>query len=157
LTAQVSDKIIIGGHGLPLHRLPSIPNGAPWLLNTELKEIPGDHLFGSTACRRGYIATWELRDGKLYLIDIKGRLGLTGDSPIFANWVTDTLIIPRGDLLEHFHAGFGGTWEKEQRIKVVEGLVESEMLVDMRSALKAHNRNKTEDGRWYNKLRKVFR
>lgn len=88
---------------------------------------------------------------------VKGRLGLAGDSPVFANWVTETLMIPRGDLLENFHAGFGGTWEKEQYIKVVGGLVESEVLVDMRSALQAHSRKKTEDGRWYNKLRNVFR
>ncbi len=45
----------------------------------------------STACWRRYIASWEIKDNKLYLLNIKGRYKLLGEDPLFADWVNGTI------------------------------------------------------------------
>ena len=42
----------------------------------------------STACRRGYIGVWEIKDEKLYLANISGRYQLLADDPVLADWFT---------------------------------------------------------------------
>jgi len=47
----------------------------------------------STACWRGYIATWEIKDGRLYLVELSDRhtYRLEGDEPLFAEWFSGAL------------------------------------------------------------------
>lgn len=52
-------------------------------------------IIDSTACRRGYIGTWTIRDGGFYLLDLNGRLRLEGKEPLFADWFTRVLRIPQ--------------------------------------------------------------
>lgn len=64
----------------------------------------------STACRRGYIATWEVKDGFLYLVSVwesklfsKGReielsrIRPDWKSPVKAEWFTGILKMPQGN------------------------------------------------------------
>lgn len=63
----------------------------------------------NTGCRRGYVATWELSENSLYLIDllyysVYGKDGLDYVFPnqsgkIKANWFTGELRIAIGDYL----------------------------------------------------------
>lgn len=83
----------------------------------------------STGNWRGYIATWEIRDGLLLLVDVEilaeldsptnDRLSseyrsvfsemFPGYDSLPADWFTGNLIIPTGRLLRYVHLGYGST------------------------------------------------
>lgn len=87
-----------------------------------------------TACRRGYVGQWELKDNKLYLRRFSGTLAdgkvvtlksifPKGPYPIFARWFTGTLTVPHGKLLEYIHLGYASTYEDELRLEFKQGLL----------------------------------
>lgn len=86
----------------------------------------------STACWRGYVGTWEVRDGRLSLVKIEGRYRLVGDDPLFADWVTAVLRIPGGQQLHYVHMGFGSVYEFETHLKIEAGAVVEERRIDNR-------------------------
>lgn len=62
----------------------------------EILENP-DYNIISTANWHGYNACWEIKiDGKLYLINLSGKLKLKTKKPIFANWITGSLYLRQG-------------------------------------------------------------
>lgn len=86
-----------------------------------------------TANWRGYVASWDLCDGRLYLTGLHGTLEGGGKASLgllfprypdraFAHWFSGELIIPQGDMLESFHRGYGGRWERSLRILVSHGI-----------------------------------
>lgn len=87
-----------------------------------------------TALWRGYIGTWEIIEGRLYLIALNGTLR-TGEAAslatiypeyperVFAHWYSGILRIPQGELLEYVHAGFGSIYEQDLLIDIENGLV----------------------------------
>ena len=54
---------------------------------------------GFHTCRL-HFATWEIRDGRLYLHSIAGYYRLEGDEPLFADWCTGILRVPQGDEIQ---------------------------------------------------------
>lgn len=138
MTAQAHELLIIEGKQTSMAYCPSIPDNHPHIqcLGYPLDDIPRQEnvprVVFSTACWRRYIGTWELKDGKFYLRDIKGIYKLTSDEPIFADWVTAVLRIPDGDVLHYVHMGFGSVYEFENHIKIEEGIVVDERRVDNR-------------------------
>ena len=96
----------------------------------ERKDFP--HVIHSTACWRKYIGTWEIKEGRLYLINILGHLKLDGEEPLFADWFTGELKIPQGELLQYAHAGFGSVYEQEILIKIEQGSVIDTKIKDNR-------------------------
>jgi hypothetical protein len=45
--------------------------------------------------------------------------------PVMANWYSGTLKVPDGRLLKYVHAGYGSKYQKEHRIVVSKGIVQS--------------------------------
>jgi hypothetical protein len=100
MTAQIADKIIIKGVKYSLY---TTPLDNYW---TKKNPKPGIQL-PDTSCWRGYVATWEIFDNNLYLIDIefhtpKGDVGISYLFPnntgnIKADWYTGELRIPFGE------------------------------------------------------------
>ena len=87
-----------------------------------------------TACRRGYEGTWEISDGKLYLIQLSGvtKAGETVNletlfpnfaERVFADWYTGTARIPQGKMLEYIHGGYASIYERDLFIEFDEGVV----------------------------------
>ena len=90
----------------------------------------------STGCWRRYIGTWEIKDGRFYLVGLRGIYRLDGE-PIFADWFTGALRIPKGEMLQYVHMGFGSVYEQELHIRITKGIVVRTRLID--------NRGKTFD------------
>ena len=138
MTAQAHELLIIEGERTSMASCPPIPKKHPHikLLTDEeikaIKDLP--MVIFSTACWRQYIATWELKDGRLYLVDIKGIFAKTTDHPIFADWVDCELRITSGDVLRHVHMGFETVYEFENYIKIEDGIVIEERRVDNRDS-----------------------
>lgn len=98
----------------------------------------------STACGRGYQATWEITGGRFYLVGIRGQYSLIGDEPLLADWFTGELRIPEGKLIRYVHGGFGSTFEKETYTRIEQGLVVSSRVVDNLQAELADRRELEE-------------
>lgn len=148
-TAQVSDVLIVDGKEEPLNTNPL----SPWLAaNTDRRpRFESPH----TANWRGYVATWEIAGGQLWLRKVdgyvrngtrphvfEGRDGtkttreipnlegrdvlpemFDGRKTVVAEWYTGTLIVPRGEIVDYVHMGYGSTFERYTIIWIRSGQV----------------------------------
>jgi hypothetical protein len=106
-----------------------------------------------TASWRGYLATWEIRDGLLYLIKlVEGncsdnaaeipleKLFPQQKSPIKASWFSGVLKIPQGEELEYVHMGYGSIYAKELHLIIKNGtLVETKIIDNTKKPLPSVN------------------
>ena len=93
----------------------------------------------STACYRGYLATWQLKNDSLFLIEIRNGCSSMdekkpeyfdlkdefGSDIVFASWVSQVLYIPYGDMIKYIHAGYSSIFEKEKYMYLVDGKLDS--------------------------------
>lgn len=164
MTAQIHEYLIYKGEQTTMASSPEIPENHPLIVKDE-DFFKGDKrkitmvgsiglgagpatIFGepanpkypsilnSTACWRKYIGTWEIKDGKLYLIDIIGRFKKLTDEPIFADWFTGEIKIPKGPMVEYIHMGFESKFKKELHLKIENGVVVEEILVENKTPKK---------------------
>jgi hypothetical protein len=101
----------------------------------------------NTACWRGYVGKWEIKDNKLFLVDItihslEKELSNIGyifkeNKEIFASWFTGQLVLPQGEMLEYVHAGYESVFEKELLLKIENGVFIESEIVDNREKPKA--------------------
>lgn len=109
----------------------------------------------SSACNRGYIATWTIKNDSLFLVQIEkcGIQIVSGfysgyecpdsiDSElfsylktefksglIFADWFSDTIISPQGRILKYVHGGYLTKYERELLLTVENGLLVNSIVV----------------------------
>lgn len=106
------------------------------------------HDMTSTALWRNYIACWKIKNDSLFLDsllvpvkqpekylpvgidDIYG--GRRTESGYFANWVTDTLRLVSGDVVNYVLMGWGSTWQHEERVAVEKGIIKGRELSENR-------------------------
>ena len=93
---------------------------------------------GRRGCDRGYEGTWEIQDGRLYLINLVGTLRNGREASVatffpstpdrvFANWYTGSLIEPEGSLRKYVH-GSDCVYDCDLFINVEMGLVSETYL-----------------------------
>lgn len=97
----------------------------------------------TTACHRGYVGTWEIRENQLYLVALEGELeGAHGlveatlatalpwlKGPLKATWFSDRARCPEGRLLSYVHAGFASDYERDRYLEFDHGHLVREWLV----------------------------
>ncbi|WP_242111446.1 hypothetical protein [Luteimonas aquatica] len=135
-TAQMPDVILIDGKQYALNTNPL--DRYLETLGDKAPRFDAPH----TALWRGYVATWELVQGKLYLRKVKGyrqqgrpevedeeELAVDGMQELFpgrqdvvADWYTGTLIVPDGEQAEYVHMGYATTYERYIVATVKEGI-----------------------------------
>ena len=101
-----------------------------------------------TACWRGYVGTWEIKDNTLYFLDIKawmrneeGKAAPVGFEKVFpgktkplkAEWFTGTLRIPQGEPIRYVHMGYRTVYEQDVFLRVEAGKVVDRQRVDNRN------------------------
>lgn len=126
MTAQCPERIILDGrprafYGTPLYRL----------LASRRLSLENCDVGWSTGCYRGYLGTWEVIDGRLYLVhlntmwpregplpeDLRSRLLRAmpaRDFPVFAAWFHGRVRIELGRRLVYSHHGFSHWFERER-------------------------------------------
>ncbi len=126
MTAQMHEIIIYEGeeHGMASEPL------EPYL--ESLKEKPLIEST-STACWRGYVGTWEVKDKKLYLIDLQVSTGgeeeegmdyiFPGQKEVFAQWFSGSVRIPYGKLLKYIHMDYESIYEKDLYLDFEDGIL----------------------------------
>ncbi len=133
MTAQVHENLIYEGEEASMAFCPTLPKDDPRIRELKDDEIEDyNSTVFSTACWRQYIGTWEIKDGKFYLVDIIGRYKVVSGSPIFADWFSGVIRIPRGELLHYVHMGFGSVYEEEVHVKIEKGVVVKTKVIDNR-------------------------
>jgi hypothetical protein len=131
MTAQLEEVLIQDGIERMLECCPPLPEGHPRIV---VRELIGedDDIYDSTACWRGYRGIWELRDGKLLLTSLSGRLTLVGEAPLHADWITGVIRVSRGEELTYVHMGFYTVYEFDDLFAVERGVVVASSSVDNR-------------------------
>ena len=125
MTVQIPESIIFLGERLSLLSHPNLPIGHPRLIEEEA-------CVNSSALSRGYQGLWEIKDDRLYLLEVSGLYKLMGKEPLFAEWFTATLRIPQGEMLmqgDMAFPGFGSVYENELQVLVEDGMVIRSELV----------------------------
>ena len=127
MTAQVPDLLLLDGERLALFTNPLEQYFAMGGRKPGLR-------WSSTANWRCYVATWEVVNDRLYLIDIEGDLengepaSLAAVFPgyadrVFAHWYNGELRIPQGERTNYVHMGYHSTFERDLLITVVRGVL----------------------------------
>lgn len=133
-TAQASDLLIVEGKEFALNTNP---------LESQLEKRkwkrPEEAVI-SSANWRGYIATWEIKDEKLFLKNATILVSdpkdedeyvsksitqdlYPGASEVFADWYTGALIVPDGKMTRYVHMGYGSSFDHYQVFRVQAGKV----------------------------------
>ena len=134
MTAQAHEKLIYEGEELSIAFCPPLPENNP-----RIKRLSDDVIIKkngfiniSSACWRGYTGTWEIKEGRFYLVDIIGRYKIIGESLIFADWFSGVIRISRGNILHYVHMGFGSVYEKELHVEIANGIIMKTKVFDNR-------------------------
>lgn len=111
----------------------------------------------NTACHRGYVGSWEISGGELYLKSVSrakwseansdpvekeifGKLFPKATSPLRADWFTGVISIPRGKILRY--EGFTEIREKEELLTFKEGRLVNTRELDRRPRAPSHIKGK---------------
>lgn len=132
MTAQAHERLIFKGDEISMAAEP---------LNQYLQNR-NDIKFTSpsTACWRGYYGQWEIKDNKLFLIELKAyveeyrEVGLNylfpGQKEVFANWFNGEIRIPQGEMLEYVHMGYASMYESDLFLVFENGILVNQYEVD---------------------------
>jgi hypothetical protein len=142
MTVQLPEELLFNGVRSEMRSIPALPP-----LHPRIMEIPAnifadadDAMLASSACWRGYIGSWEIREGKLFLCGLRGRFTLLGDEALWAEWYSGTL-----------HSGVpeaAGNAEKEAAAADSAGseiIVQSGVVVETRTAVTPACRNDEDE------------
>ena len=122
MTAQYHEGLIYEGENTSMASCPDIPENHPRITINE------EEAFATTACRRRYQGLWEIKDERFYLLALIGRLQLQRGEPVFADWFSGIIIIPKGKLINY-------VYEQEIGISIEKGIVVSTQAIDNRGEI----------------------
>ena len=134
MTTQIPDVLLLDGEK---HDMASLPLEEYRRKGGALPQLRG----GCSALWRGYIATWELCEGRLYLADIDTTafsevdLKLKDFFPdcgtrVFARWYSETLRVPQGEIIQYIHGGYcGGIHEQDLNLRFRRGMLVNREVV----------------------------
>ena len=141
MTAQAPDIIVVDGEAFRLFSNP---------LESYFNEDNPRPDFGfvCTANWRGYVATWEISEDTMYLVDLRSSGSRSTDlsiatlfpgSPnkVKAEWFTGELRLPRGKCIRYVHLGYGSVYEEELIIEIKNGIVKNRRIIDNRKRFKS--------------------
>lgn len=134
MTAQIHERLIYNGEETSMAFVPPLPKSHPRIRELDAMDaLRGGGMMFSTACWRRYQGSWEIREGRFYLVGLVGIYQMEGEEPIFADWFSGTLRIPRGEMIQYVHMGFGSVYEQDLLVTIVKGVVTRTKTVDNRN------------------------
>lgn len=150
MTAQIPDYLVYRGRKRALH---SNPLEQYWHELNPRPELPA----ASTACWRGYVATWLIEQERLFLTNIE--IPFVGNAygvatffpkqapPIAATWFSGELRLPDGEQLRYVHMGYSSTYAIDTLLEVWQGhiVIEEEYDNRQQQLIKRRVTNALED------------
>lgn len=102
MTIQASDGILYEGVPCLLKSELQL-RASPRLLTVSHEEARAScPVYFTTACWRNFVAQWEIREGRLYLVSLTGKYRLTGGESLAAEWISRTLHIEEEEVITDF-------------------------------------------------------
>ena len=143
MAAQLPDIIVIDGE---CHDLYSNPLEQYWVAN----RIRRPSFISSVDCKRGYVATWELKNNHLFLKTITGEyektyfyfwkrikpctlksvLKKSSLNNLAATWFTGKIRIPKGNRILYVHHEYESRFEQEMILTIEQGKVVKSIVLD---------------------------
>ena len=135
-TAQTPDYLILNGKKVSLHS-----NPLERFFESHPERSPKSEIT-STACWRGYVATFEIKEGRFLVNkitvlikdpkapakefrtiekDVTKTVFEDPNEP-FCDWYTGAVIIPEGEVVNYVHMGYASTFERYTVLTVVKGI-----------------------------------
>lgn len=133
MTAQIEERLAYQGESLSMC---SEPLGNYFYFSGVKPKFARTN----TALWRNYVGTWEILDGRLYLIGLEATMmdgsaaSLEAVFPgfpdrVFAHWYSGELRVPRGELIRFVHMGYSSKHEEDLFIAIVKGVVTGNRIV----------------------------
>jgi hypothetical protein len=88
MTAQFHENLILDGEDTSMAYCPPLPPEGDG--RVRLQEGASEDDWECTACWRGYVATWEICDDKIYLNKFSRKYVIEEGHPLFADWISET-------------------------------------------------------------------
>jgi hypothetical protein len=147
-TAQAPDKLIYSGQE---RKLFSNPLEAYYENSgTKRPNFMSRPFVISSGNWRGYVATWEIVDGKLFLLNVDSSLcegakveadckqvqlsnlfpKKVSDGKVIADWYSGELRVPDGEQIVYVNMGYGSVYERDLIFTVADGMVEGPKVID---------------------------
>ena len=145
MSTQLPDRILKDGEWMDLY---SNPLEQYWIATHKTRPA----FYPRFNCKRGYVATWEIKENHLFLNDIVGSfekrifffvkksvscslkwlfLKLSKKHKLVkASWFSGKLRIPLGKMMYYEHSGYDSRFEKEQIITVYHGDILKVVILD---------------------------
>ncbi len=142
MAAQLPDIIYYDGIRMDLY---SNPLELYWDQNNKRPDFET-----SKECKRGYVATWEIRDDILLLKSLEAKIKKryflfwkkiipyslkmlfkkAGDRAVTATWFTGKIRIPQGNRTFYVHDGYESRFEREMLITIQKAKVLKTVVLD---------------------------
>ena len=136
MTSQIHEELIYEGEHTSMVCCPDLPQHHSRCVelsgNDAKANDPHGWYLSSTACYRGYYGTWEVNERRFYLLNLEGRFRLVGKDPLFADWFSGVLRVPRGELLQDIRSRSNSQYEQELLVHIDHGIVTQTSLIDNR-------------------------
>ena len=133
-TTQIPDFLIYKNDTLPIYSNPL----EVYFKQSGSREFPKFKGCSSTACWRGYVGIWELRDDSIFLkaittchkwecdtivnADLKELFGdKYVNNEVFADWISYEIINPYGKQIKYIHQGYESIHEYERGFEFING------------------------------------
>ena len=135
-TGQRGDILVLNGKQYWIFTNPLRP-----FLDENPDKLPKSNVI-STSLWRGYVATWEIKENQLFLIDVgilKGSSDdlqsvmeqmFAGSKEVLAKWFSGYIIVPDGKLVNYVHMGYASTYEKYIMLRIENGVLKRDATAD---------------------------
>jgi hypothetical protein len=143
-TAQIPDFLIYRGDTLSIF---ANPLESYFDNHFRPDSVFAKYGYNSTACWRGYIGYWELKNDSLFLIELQGdssKIDLSlifkdrdTKGKIFADWYNFPILNPYGKLLFYEHMGYGSIYEFEKEFSFDKGILTNIKTYDNSKSIKS--------------------
>ncbi|MEI6754381.1 MAG: hypothetical protein WCK78_14590 [Paludibacter sp.] len=141
MAAQIGDKILYNGQ---IHSLASEPL-SPYLYSNKIEKLFSGI---SSACYRGYCATWKIEKKNIYLLNVESPNSkkdetadgvdepisamnklFPGQNEVFGDWVNGKIKIQSGKVLQFVNKGYESVYEKDIFLRFENGALVDEKVV----------------------------
>jgi hypothetical protein len=112
MNTQVREQLVLNGAKISIDFYPGLPQDHPRIVNLRPSQT------WCSACWRGYIGSWEIKDQRLYLVGLRGNYELRGEGPLFADWFTGTMKVTEGEVVRHEQPRHRPVFEQETHIDI---------------------------------------
>lgn len=87
-------------------------------------------VFMTTACWRDFVAQWEIRENRMFLVGIAGRYRLENGEPMPADWVSGSFEVREDEVITDFwDPDYNGGLPREFVVQVQRGIVAASSYV----------------------------